>query len=274
MKAISMKFDEKPTQKQHEDPFLQFAAAIAHEVRNPLSSIDLSIELLESSLVDANQKIYLEIIHRSSARINELITELLKGQNQDGAIQVCCSIHQILEEVIEMNRDRIRLKNINVHKDYAGGDDLVMVDPPSMKIALANIVLNSIEAMKQEKGELSLTTKLMDELVILRIDDNGCGISKENMKYISKANFTTKPKGLGLGLALTHEILRGNKVKARVNSSEGVGTCFTLLIGKRLFSRKSTTINSPAGLQIDDRPRKERILASAISPEGRLGLMV
>jgi signal transduction histidine kinase len=101
-----------------------------------------------------------------------------------------------------------------------------------MQIALTNIIINAIDAMPSENGELKLTTKSIDGKYIIQVEDNGCGISKANLKHIFKPFFTKKPGGLGLGLATTYHILKSNHVGIDVESEEGKGTLFILSFDK------------------------------------------
>src|SRR5688572_23595802 len=100
----------------------QFTSALVHEVRNPLANINLSVEVLQSAIKDNDLKIYLDIIMRSSIRINNLISDLLKHQQAYEVRSEKHSIHQLLDEVLEMAVDRIRLKKISIWKDYDTGD--------------------------------------------------------------------------------------------------------------------------------------------------------
>jgi signal transduction histidine kinase len=100
-----------------------------------------------------------------------------------------------------------------------------------MKIALTNIIVNAIDAMSQ-KGELKIITKSIERKYAIQIEDNGCGISREDLKNIFKPYFTNKPGGLGLGLAATCDILQSNHVGVFVESEEGKGTRFILLFDK------------------------------------------
>lgn len=211
------------------DPFV---SALAHEVRNPLTNINLAVEMLKSAIKDDDQK-YLDIIMRSSVRITDLINELLKNQQADEEQGEKYSIHQLLDEVLDMSADRIMLKHIAVRKDYAAQDCKIALNRPKMKIALTNIIINAIDAMTLERGTLKLATKSMEGKYILQIEDNGCGISKKNLKYIFTPFFTNKPGGLGLGLATTFDILRSNHVGVNVKSEEGTGTRFILLFQKK-----------------------------------------
>jgi signal transduction histidine kinase len=210
----------------------QFTTAMAHEVRNPLTNINLAVEMLKMELNARDQKTYLDIIMRSSVRINELVNELLKYQNADEIQTEKHSICELLDEVLLMAEDRIMLKNITVRKQYAAYDCQIVLNKSNMKIALTNIIINAIDAMNARNGELNLVTKSIDGRYIICIEDNGCGIRKEDLKYIFKPNYTKKPGGLGLGLATTQEILQLNHVEVSVESVEGEGTQFILSFEK------------------------------------------
>jgi len=221
----------------------QFGSALAHEIRNPLTNINLAVEVLKHLISDNAQQTYLDIIMRGSTRINDLINELLKSQSADNVHTEEYSIHQLLNEVIEMTEDRIRLKNIAIRKEFAARDIKIILNKPEMKIALTNIIINAIDAMVSEKGELKLVTKSIGGKYVIHIEDNGCGISKANLKNIFKPFFTNKPGGLGLGLAKTYNILQSNQVGINVESEEGRGTRFILSFNKtqqdNLFQSKN-----------------------------------
>ena len=208
-----------------------FVTALAHEVRNPLTNINLAVDMLECADKDDDPKLYLDIIRRGSARINHLICELLKYQEPDKAQESRYSMHRLLDEVLAMAADRIRLKNITVTKDFAVEDKRIMMDKAKIRIALTNIVINAIDAMSSENGVLRLTEGLVDGHYSLQTGDNGCGIPAEHLQEIFKPYFTRKPDGLGLGLSTTWDILQANHVRMDVESKEGEGTCFTLLFG-------------------------------------------
>jgi signal transduction histidine kinase len=223
---------------QSESAFLvnqsdQFASALAHEVRNPLTNIKLSGEILNSVIKDKALKTYVDIIMRSSKKIDVLINELLAVKQHNLIRREKYSLHQLLDEVLEMTEDRARLKNISVKKNFATEDCKIIMNRPKMKIALANIVINAIEAMGAGDGELTLVTKSIDDRHVVLIKDNGCGISQENLKKIFKPYFSNKPNGLGIGLTRTQEILESNHVRVNVESEVGKGTSFILLFDKK-----------------------------------------
>jgi signal transduction histidine kinase len=212
----------------------QFSSVLVHEVRNPLSNINLAAEMLQTTMIDDDQKIYLDIIMRGSRRINDIVTDLLTARETDQMQPEKHAIHKLLDEVLATIQDRILLKNIIVRKDYATVDCKILGNKRKLKIALTNIALNAIEAMPSEHGKLKLITKSVSGKCVIIIEDNGVGIDKENMRNIFNPYFTNKPGGLGLGLSTSLEILQSIHAGVEVQSEEGKGSRFILSFGKEL----------------------------------------
>ena len=232
MNSITISPRKKTTQSVWSDQSIPLVSVLAHELRNPLTNIMLTVHLLESKILDDNDRMYMDIIKRSSAKINDLVNDLLKGQREEKIQTEKQSIHQLLDEVIGLASDRLVLKNIIVKKNYAPYDLKIKMDMPKIKIALTNIIINAIDAMGSNNGELRLETKLIKGKCAVSIQDNGSGISKENLPLIFDPYFTNKQNGVGVGLAATKDILQTNKVGVRVESLVGHGTRFILLFGK------------------------------------------
>jgi signal transduction histidine kinase len=206
----------------------QLASALAHEVRNPLATISLAVQMLKSPNKALDHQLYLDIIMKASGQINDLITDLLKTW-QPGEMQLeKYIIHQLLDEALAMTEDRILLKNITVRKDYSTLDCKILVNKQKIKIALVNIIINAIDAMHSEKGKLKLITRSINGKCVIEIEDNGIGISKENLKNLFTPYFTDKAGGMGLGLSTTLDILKANHATVDVQSEEGKGTRFIL----------------------------------------------
>ena len=238
MNSLTISPRKRTTQSVWNDASIPLVSVLVHELRNPLTNIMLTIHLLESKILDDNDRMYIDIIKRSSAKINDLVNDLLKGQKQQEVETEKYSIHQLLDEVIEAASDKIMIKNIAVRKDYAPYDLKIKMDGPKIKIALTNIIINAIDAMPSQKGELRLGTKLIKGKCAVSIQDNGSGISKENLPLIFDPYFTNKQNGVGVGLAATKDILQSNKVGVRVESLMGHGTRFILLFEKNKMIAK------------------------------------
>ncbi|MEO6284107.1 MAG: HAMP domain-containing sensor histidine kinase [Dyadobacter sp.] len=209
-----------------------FTATLAHEIRNPLATIDLSLELMLADCKGDDLKVYVDIIKRSTDRINNLVNDMIKNRSVDETQVANQSVHHLLDEVVEMAKDRISLKNVKVYKEYDPVDYIIALNRPKMKIALTNIIVNAIEAMDSQLGELKLITMPIAGKYIVKIEDNGCGISEKTLKNIFQSGFTNKPGGMGIGLAATYNILESNDVKVHVESQLGSGTQFFLLFDR------------------------------------------
>lgn len=200
---------------------------LAHEVRNPLTNIHLSLDQLEADLQDDDQRLFADIIRRNSKRINVLITELLNSFKPQETILRRISIHDLLEQTLSEAEDRLSLKKIRLIKNY-GEDCLLLLDEPKIKIALLNLIINAIEAMEEGRGELTISTYLGGASCYVEVQDNGSGISPENINRLFEPYFTSKMNGLGLGLAATLTILQSHRATVEVESEEGKGTAFTV----------------------------------------------
>jgi signal transduction histidine kinase len=210
-----------------EEPNL-LASALAHEVRNPLATINLAVQMLKSPTKVIDDDLYLGLIMKASAQINDLITDLLNVW-EHGEMQLeKYTVHQLLDEALAMTEDRILLKNITVRKDYSTMDCKIFANKQKIKIALVNIIVNAIDAMHPEKGKLKLITRSINGKCIIEIEDNGIGISKEHLKHLFTPYFTNKTGGMGLGLSTTIDILKANHATVKVHSEEGKGTRFIL----------------------------------------------
>ena len=231
MNSLLISPQKRATRSAWNESSVPITSVIVHELRNPLSNIMLTVHLLETKIVDDSDRTFLEIIKRSSVKMNDLINYLLKGQDEE-IQEEKCSLHQLLDEVIEMAKDKITLKNIVISKHYAPRDFQIKIDKPKIKIALTNIVINAIDAIGSENGELKFGTKLIRGRHALSIQDNGSGISKENLPFIFNPYFTNKPGGVGVGLAVTKDILLSNQISVKVESMIGRGTRFILLFEK------------------------------------------
>jgi signal transduction histidine kinase len=214
-------------------PFTQgesgtFICTLVHEIRNPLTNINLAIEALTDTKDVNGQASLLKILKRSSDRISDLVTDLLTAQHTNKASTKAHSIKFLLDEVLSLNRDRFMLKNVTVRKTHSMHDSIMQLNNYKVKIALTNIIINAIEAMPATNALLEIATKLLHGVYFIVIKDNGKGISQENLHHIFKPFFTTKQGGMGLGLSGSLSILRANHIGVDVRSEAGKGTSFIL----------------------------------------------
>lgn len=218
----------------------QLAAGMAHEIRNPLTSLSGSIQMLKSELtLEAHQERLMNIVLRESERLNALMTDFLLFAQPPKTDKGIWNIRNILEETIELF----------IHsEDYAEGIQIrypcpleeiqILADPNQMKQVFWNLILNAAQAMG-EKGELAvgLTRKKngtlphkSSEWAMVSISDSGKGIAPHEKGKIFEPFYTTKDSGTGLGLSIVHKIIENHDGLITVESEEGKGSTFTLLL--------------------------------------------
>jgi PAS domain S-box-containing protein len=202
---------------------------LAHEVRNPLNNITLSVEQLQGEGQDESASLYLNIIQRNSKRISDLISELLNTSRPTEIVLIETTLQTVVDEVISVAMDRLTLKRIKLHLRYPNEALTILADLEKLKIALLNIVINAIEAMEENTGELTIEVHSREEEAIVTIQDNGTGISEENISRLFEPYFTQKRNGMGLGLASTLNIIQSHKGTVDVQSVLGEGTSFRVM---------------------------------------------
>ena len=210
----------------------RLARILAHEIRNPLNNINLSVEQLNSDANQEDSKIFFDIISRNSKTINNLISELLNSSRPTDIMLENTALQDILDRALEQAIDRIRLKKIQLELNYPEEPALIRADPAKLKIAFLNIIINSVEAMNEDFGRLRISIgERLGEYIVM-ITDNGSGISDENISRLFEPYFTSKKNGLGLGLASTLNILQSHKGLVEVQTKVDQGTTFTLRFKK------------------------------------------
>ncbi|MBC7586910.1 MAG: GHKL domain-containing protein, partial [Chitinophagaceae bacterium] len=204
---------------------------LAHEVRNPLTNINLAIEGLFEECKETRFHDYFGIIYRNSLRINKLITELLNSTRPTVLEYGKVDIKALLEETLSLAKDRIELQHITIEKNVDDNLPEINGDKKKLIIAFLNIIINAIEAMPKINGLLQINAAVSkNRLMAISITDNGSGMSEEIMEGIFQPFFTQKSNGTGLGLASTQNIILTHKGKVEVKSQLGQGTTFIVYL--------------------------------------------
>lgn len=211
----------------------RIARTIAHEVRNPLTNINLAADQLkhEFSGNEDNTGFLFEMINRNSSRINQLISDLLNSTKFAELSFNKISVNKLVDETLKEAEDRISLNNVEAIKRYSTDICDVSVDKEKLKIALLNIIINALEAMENKPGaKLILETKGENNKCKIIISDNGIGMDEEAVSRLFEPYFTNKPAGNGLGLTNTQNIILNHKGDITVRSKKGSGTTFTVTL--------------------------------------------
>ena len=210
----------------------RIARMIAHEVRNPLTNINLSVDQIKSEHAKDKEELlqYLTIIERNSKRINQLISELLLSSKPSELNFQQAVINKIVYEAIDLSRDRAKLKNVRIDYIEESPNQVLYVDRDKLRLAILNLLINAIEAVEEGTGQIKVTSKLKAKELILVIEDNGTGISEEVMEHLYEPFNTDKAKGIGLGLTTVQNTVNAHGGDIRVESKSGAGTLFCITI--------------------------------------------
>lgn len=209
----------------------QLAAGIAHEIRNPLASISGSIQMLETMIIDRpDEQKLMKITLREIDRLNNMITEFLDFVRPDKMELKPVDINQLMREVMSMAQVNTKLRRDTLQVCEIEGSEWIMGDVSKLKQALLNIVINAYQAMENSpEPRLQVKSSIENGELHIVVADTGCGMDSKTIKRIFEPFLTTKPKGTGLGLAVTHKILESHHAKVFVESAIGAGTKFTLV---------------------------------------------
>lgn len=205
----------------------EMAAGLAHEIKNPLASLAGSIQMLREDIkYDPDHDKLMQIILREAKRLTSLVSDfLLFAKPQAGKVEVIDLAKALTETVEFFEKDSNRIKHISINKDFIP-DIWIEMDPAHLHQILWNLLLNAASAIENQ-GVIDISMRpLKNNIAVIRISDNGCGISKEIINSIFDPFFTTKPRGTGLGLSIVHSILKSYDSRLDVESEVNRGTTF------------------------------------------------
>jgi PAS domain S-box-containing protein len=216
----------------------QLSAGIAHEVRNPLSSIKMSLQILEKRIKPSGNDLKrFRIAQREVEHLEKLVNDVLIFARPSAPKKEFSDIKEILEHSLAMAEKSVSDKQIQVVKRFEKKIPLLEADPAMLEQAFLNVYHNAIDAM-ETKGTLLISSKRLSrdsEYVVVEIDDNGCGIEKEDLAHLFNPFFTRKRYGTGLGLSQVKKIIELHEGTVEILSKAGEGTRFrvTLPIGTK-----------------------------------------
>jgi len=182
----------------------------------------LGMSLTDKTEEDASKT--LKLLDKQIDISNKIVTDLLDFTRIKSPSRSQVDLNNLINESLSWVS---MSKNITVTTNFNGNSPQVKIDAEQLSRVFSNIISNAVQAMNS-KGELKISTGQEDNSAWAKFEDNGCGISEENLNKIFEPLFTTKPKGIGLGLAITKRLVEQNKGKIEVSSQEKQGTTFTV----------------------------------------------
>ncbi|MBP2239787.1 PAS domain S-box-containing protein [Cytobacillus eiseniae] len=211
----------------------QLAAGVAHEIRNPLTSMRGYTEFLQLDETNTERQEYLEIILDEIDRVNNIVEDFMMLAKPKTVVLVEKNIIPILKNVLTLFEFEARKRNIKIALEFNDDDILVECDENRLKQVLINFVKNGMEAMPTG-GEIIIKTRIVNQSVHISIKDTGIGIPPEKLKRIGEPFYTTKKKGNGLGLMVSFHIIESHAGKIDVESELNKGTTFTIKLPAKI----------------------------------------
>lgn len=204
----------------------RLAAGVAHEIRNPLNAISMAIQRLQA---DSPNKLT-DVIRDEIRRLNNIIEEFLSISRSRRLEFKRHDLAELLEQIVLVVRDEAESRRIEIKTWWQDTPLMVFMDLDKMKQALFNIINNAMESISGEGSVTVSAGREGKDSVIVKVSDTGSGLGPDEIEHIFDLDYTTKDKGLGLGLALAYEIIQGHGGEIRVASHPGEGTVFEIVL--------------------------------------------
>ncbi len=209
------------------------AAGIAHEIRNPLVTVQTFVQLLPEQIDDPEfRTTFLDLTNSELARVSTLINDLLSFSRPSPATLDEASINELGEQIVRLLAGQAKKSGVTLSAQLTLENPTCVVDRGQMKQVFMNLVMNALQATPAG-GSVTLSTHLLHggdgkDYCVIEVQDTGSGISAENKEQIFDPFFTTKDTGVGLGLFITHQIIREHGGSITVESEVGKGTRFVI----------------------------------------------
>jgi signal transduction histidine kinase len=205
------------------------SAGMAHEIRNPLNSITLFVQLIKSGTDDLEKIDYIDKILKEIDRVDGILRKLLDASKRPKFEIREVRVDRIVDITLEIFKPQIELQKIKVIRDYRRIPPAIQADASEIEQIFTNLFLNAIYEMPS-RGTLTVQLDHNDREIVIRVTDTGKGIPKEHLANIFDPFFTTKSSGTGMGLSVVLRIVKTYHGKIEVEKSDDKGTTFRVLI--------------------------------------------
>ena len=205
----------------------QLAAAVAHEIRNPLTSIKGFIQLF-SQTKECNEE-YMKIVRDELNRVEDIISEFLTMARPQQEKNELLNVDELLKQVIKLVNTQAILVNKEINYENVVSKPIVKGDRSQLKQVFYQIIQNGLDAL-EEKGAVYVNMTAEDQLLKVEISDNGRGIPNERLKNIGEPYYSIKEKGTGFGLMTSFQIIENHQGKIEIDSIVGKGTIVSVTL--------------------------------------------
>jgi signal transduction histidine kinase len=249
---------EKTIESERLNALTLLAAGVAHELGNPLNSLNIHLQLMERQAGKIKSKareelqLSIDICRDEINRLDSIVSQFLRAIRPSRPQLRPENINTIVEETVRFFSAEIEARDIVVETELHSDLPLLQLDRDQMKQAFYNVIKNSFEAMKR-RGILRIRTDRDESHVRISFIDNGGGMSAEALSHVFEPYYTTKATGTGLGLLIVRRIVREHGGELAIESTEGKGLTLTI----RLPLREQRVRMLEAGDRNSDRTRQD-----------------
>ncbi|HTZ41437.1 MAG TPA: ATP-binding protein [Syntrophales bacterium] len=214
----------------------QLAAGVAHEIRNPLNAISMASQRLQREYLPCEEDKVQEfgrltgVIRDEIRRLNVIIEDFLTFSRSRRLELREFSLTEVVQKLVRLMGEEARARGISLSVKSMQDSLMVPMDVDKLQQALINIIKNAIESIEGAGSVDIAVERQAGERAVIRVSDTGSGLAPEEVEKIFDPDYTTKEKGLGLGLPIAHEIIRGHGGTIRVQSGVGQGTTFEITL--------------------------------------------
>jgi signal transduction histidine kinase len=215
---------------QHYHTIEKLAAGMAHEIRNPLTTVAGFLQLLKPYLKEIGKEQYADIALDELKRANHIIYQFLNESKPNQTETHSISLNKLVNDISFLYRSEAILRNIEIITDLSDVDIEIIGNEMQLKQVLVNLVKNAMEAIEAKRNEhpgwIKLHTRMENQTASITIEDNGCGMDSGILRNLFLPFHTTKETGSGIGLCVSKRIIEELNGTITVNSTEGKGTIF------------------------------------------------
>ncbi len=202
----------------------KMTASVAHEIKNPIASLKLSVQLLKKQLTSSNPEVSetLDVLDKEVRRLEKRAKGFLEFSNPKYELKPI-NVVEVVSEAVKLVKIRARDKKIQITCDCVDDEVKILGDKNALNSAFLNVLVNAMDACN-EKGKIEVEVKREDKMVTLSFVDNGKGISPDALDYIFEPFFTSKSGGTGLGMSIVKRVITSHGGKVSLTSEKGKGT--------------------------------------------------
>lgn len=216
----------------------EIAAGVAHEIRNPLTSIKGFVQLIESEMTDEDpQRKYTGIVISETDRLNKIVHELLYYARPSDTLRSRIVINNILSDSLQLVKINAGPREISIKTEYSDNLPAITGDPEQLKQVFLNLLMNAVQAL-EGKGQITVSSQATDDGIRVTVEDDGKGIEPEHLDRIFSPFFTSRSDGTGLGLAVVQKIisLHHGEIRAENIASGGARFIISLPLAEKTES--------------------------------------